>query len=143
MCSTNFFQLGFDAFDVGRRIDRPIKSMSLNWIKHIFDIKITDSETDYKALFALQTTYAIVVKLIACKVVTKIEFNKNIEYFSDLSKIDLDTLRQLIQYIEDGYVFQTGGIRNLLEGDFFSWYCLEEIWSDDEAKIIEIAKNLR
>ncbi|WP_436862743.1 Eco57I restriction-modification methylase domain-containing protein [Acinetobacter haemolyticus] len=102
----------------------------------LFDIKITDSETDYKALFALQTTYAIVVKLIACKVVTKIEFNKNIEYFSDLSKIDLDTLRQLIQYIEDGYVFQTGGIRNLLEGDFFSWYCLEEIWSDDEAKII-------
>uniref|UniRef100_UPI001C085F84 hypothetical protein n=1 Tax=Acinetobacter junii TaxID=40215 RepID=UPI001C085F84 len=62
----------------------------------LFDIKITDSETDYKALFALQTTYAIVVKLIACKVVTKIEFNKNIEYFSDLSKIDLATLRQLI-----------------------------------------------
>lgn len=103
---------------------------------NLFGIKIKDSETDYKALFALQTTYAIIVKLIACKVVTKIEFNKNIEYFSDLSRIDYDTLRQFIQYIEDGYVFQTGGIRNLLEGDFFSWYCLEEIWSDEEAKII-------
>lgn len=109
---------------------------------NLFGIKITDSETDYKALFALQTTYAIIVKLIACKVVTKIEFNKNIEYFSDLSKIDLDTLREFIQYIEDGYVFQTGGIRNLLEGDFFSWYCLEEIWSDDEAKIILNLINL-
>ncbi|WP_336715494.1 Eco57I restriction-modification methylase domain-containing protein [Chryseobacterium mucoviscidosis] len=102
----------------------------------LLGIKIIDSETDYKALFALQTTYAIIVKLIACKVVTKIEFNKNIEYFSDLSKIDFDTLREFIQYIEDGYVFQTGGIRNLLEGDFFSWYCLEEIWSDEEAQII-------
>ncbi len=101
-----------------------------------FGVNINDSETDYKALFALQTTYAIIVKLIACKVVTKIEFNKNIEYFSDLSKIDNNTLRQFIEYIEDGYVFQTGGIRNLLEGDFFSWYCVEEIWSDEEAEII-------
>lgn len=102
----------------------------------LFGVNINDSETDYKALFALQTTYAIIVKLIACKVVTKIEFNKNIEYFSDLSKIDFDTLRQFIEYIEDGYVFQTGGIRNLLEGDFFSWYCTEEIWSNEEADII-------
>lgn len=102
----------------------------------LFGVSINDSETDYKALFALQTTYAIIVKLIACKVVTKIEFNKNIEYFSDLSKIDNNTLRQFIEYIEDGYVFQTGGIRNLLEGDFFSWYCVEEIWSDEEAEII-------
>ena len=102
----------------------------------LFGVTINDSETDYKALFALQTTYAIIVKLIACKVVTKLEFNKDIEYFSDLSKIDNDTLRQFIQYIEDGYVFQTGGIRNLLEGDFFSWYCAEEIWSDEEAEII-------
>lgn len=101
----------------------------------MFGVNINDSETDYKALFALQTTYAIIVKLIACKVVTKIEFNKNIEYFSDLSKIDNNTLRQFIEYIEDGYVFQTGGIRNLLEGDFFSWYCVEEIWSDEEAKL--------
>jgi hypothetical protein len=102
----------------------------------LFGVTINDSETDYKALFALQTTYAIIVKLIACKVVTKFEFNKNIEYFSDLSKIDNNTLRQFIEYIEDGYVFQTGGIRNLLEGDFFSWYCVEEIWSDEEAEII-------
>ncbi|QJP35399.1 hypothetical protein F0365_13825 [Nonlabens sp. Ci31] len=102
----------------------------------LFGTTINDSETDYKALFALQTTYAIIVKLIACKVVTKIEFNKDIEYFSDLSNIDSDTLRQFIQYIENGYVFQTGGIRNLLEGDFFSWYCDENIWSEEESEIL-------
>lgn len=108
----------------------------------LFGININNTETDYKALFALQTTYAIIVKLIACKVVTKIEFNKDIEYFSDLSKIDNETLRQFIQYIEDGYIFQTGGIRNLLEGDFFSWYCIEEIWSNEEAEIILSLINL-
>ncbi len=47
----------------------------------LFGVNINDSETDYKALFALQTTYAIIVKLIACKVVTKPNtYNKNIEY---------------------------------------------------------------
>ena len=102
----------------------------------LFGLSIDDADTDYKALFALQTTYAIIVKLIATKVITKIEFNKDIEYFSDLSNIDNSTLRQFIEYIEDGYVFQTGGVRNLLEGDFFSWYCSEDIWSDEEAKII-------
>lgn len=105
-------------------------------LSKLFDLKINDSETDYKALFALQTTYAVIVKLIACKVVTKIEFNEDIEYFSDLSNIDPSTLRQFIEYIEDGYVFQTGGIRNLLEGDFFSWYCDEKIWTDEQANLI-------
>jgi hypothetical protein len=105
-------------------------------LSKIFDIDINDATTDYKALFALQTTYAIIIKLIACKVVTKIEFNKNIDYFSDLTSIDSDVLRQFIEYLEDGYVFQTGGIRNLLEGDFFSWYCSEDVWSKEEASIL-------
>ncbi len=119
--------------DKGQNEDIKKRRLALS---KLFKIKIEDSETDYKALFALQTTYAIIVKLIACKVVTKIEFNRDIEYFSDLSNIDSSTLRQFIEYIEDGYVFQTGGVRNLLEGDFFSWYCSESSWDDDLAKII-------
>ena len=87
-------------------------------LSKIFDVEINDTLKDYQALFALQTTYAIVVKLIACKVITKLEFREDIDYFSDLSSIDADTLREFLQYIEDGYVFQTGGVRNLLEGDF-------------------------
>lgn len=112
-------------------IDKRRKALS-----DIFEIKIDTNELDYRALFSLQTTYAIIVKLIASKVITKIEFNSDIEYFSDLSNIDSSTLRQFIEYIEDGYVFQSGGVRNLLEGDFFSWYCSEDIWSDEESEII-------
>ncbi|RDV11855.1 hypothetical protein DXT99_23405 [Pontibacter diazotrophicus] len=119
--------------DKGQNEDIKKRRLALS---NLFGIKITDSETDYKALFALQTTYAVIVKLIACKVVTKIEFNEDIEYFSDLSKIDSPTLRRFIEYIEDGYVFQTGGVRNLLEGDFFSWYCSEEIWTDKLSSLI-------
>lgn len=111
-------------------------------LSKLFMVNIDDIESDYKALFALQTTYAIIVKLIACKVITKIEFSTNIGYFSDLTSINFDNLREFLAYIEDGYVFQTGGVRNLLEGDFFSWYCSTDIWSDEEAKIILDLINL-
>ena len=107
------------------------KSLSL-----LLGVGIDSPELDYKALFALQTTYAIIIKLIACKVITKIEFNQNIEYFSDLSNVDSETLKDFFKYIEDGYIFQTGGVRNLLEGDFFSWYCSDNIWSEEEAIIL-------
>lgn len=119
--------------DKGQNEDIAKRRRSLS---SLFCIKIEDNDTDYKALFALQTTYAIIIKLIACKIITKIEFNKNIEYFSDLSKIESEMLREFFEYAEDGYIFQTGGIKNLLEGDFFSWYCSPRIWSDEVSEIL-------
>lgn len=79
---------------------------------------------DYKALFVLQTTYAIIVKLIACKVISKLSSNieREIVYFSDLTQIDMVQLQKFMEDLEDGYSYTVGGIRNLLEGDFFSWY---------------------
>lgn len=87
----------------------------------LFDIEIKDTEMDYKALFVLQTTYAIIVKLIACKVITKISGSNQEEvvYFSDLTQIDSNRLREFMGNLEEGYTFSIGGIRNLLEGDFF------------------------
>lgn len=105
-------------------------------LSKIFGMRITDNDDDYKALFALQTTYAILVKLIACKIVARLEYNEEIEYFSDLTDVDPDALREFLEYVEDGYVFQTGGVKNLLEGDFFSWYCSEDVWSDAESSIL-------
>lgn len=37
----------------------------------IFGQTIADAETEYKALFALQTTYSLIVKLIACRIIEK------------------------------------------------------------------------
>ncbi len=113
-------------------------------LKNVFKTNI-DSKNDYQSLFALQTSYAIIVKLIACKVITKFHFDKNVEYFSDLTNIETNKMREYLEYLEDGYIFQTAGPRNLFEGDFFSWYCLEELWDDDIAnkikKIISILEN--
>lgn len=110
-----------------------------NALGNIFGRKIDDNEMDYKALFVLQTTYAIIVKLIACKVITRLssESQKNIMYFSDLSCIDSNQLREFMDGLEEGYTFAIGGIRNLLEGDFFSWYAAENQWSEEESECIK------
>ncbi|MCI5872689.1 MAG: N-6 DNA methylase [Clostridiales bacterium] len=128
--------------DRGQNLDIEKRKKALS---EIFGKKIVDVETDYKALFVLQTTYAIIVKLIACKVITRLSTDSqcNILYFSDLTKVDSLQLREFMENLEDGYSYTIGGIRNLLEGDFFSWYAAEEQWTDEEAKcIINIINTL-
>ncbi len=83
-------------------------------LSKIFNTEISSNEKEYKALFVLQTTYAIIVKLIACNVISKIAYNDDIMYFSDLSEATSTDLQKFIAKLEDGYVFAAGGIRNLL-----------------------------
>lgn len=100
-------------------------------LSNIFDVSITDTLVEYKALFALQTTYAIVVKLIACKVVEYLNFNSDTSQYHDLTSLSRNKLVQFFQNLEDGYSYSSQGIRNFLEGDFFSWYASPEQWTED------------
>ncbi len=43
--------------------------------------------------------------------------------------------------LEDGAIFRTYGVTNLLEGDFFSWYASEHQWNDDLA--LQIRKTFK
>ncbi|KGN92442.1 Eco57I restriction-modification methylase domain-containing protein [Porphyromonas canoris] len=109
----------------------------------IFDCNISNTETEYKALFALQTTYAIIVKLIACKVVDKLNFNEETHEYHDLSVLAFDKTQKFFQKMEDGYSYTSLEIRNFLEGDFFSWYADSSQWSEGFWKDIrEIIKTL-
>ncbi|MBI6078344.1 hypothetical protein [Clostridium perfringens] len=126
--------------DKGKNLDIEKRRKALS---KIFEVEIENNQIEYKALFALQTTYAIIIKLIACKVISKITFNESIRYFSDLTIINSEELRMFLEKLEDGYSFATGGIRNLLEGDFFSWYCDKAQWNEREfLAIINIIKTL-
>ena len=112
-------------------------------LSEIFQSSITDTEKEYKALFALQTTYAIIVKLIACKVVDKLNFNEDTHDYHDLSTLTYEKTQLFFQKMEDGYSYTSMGIRNFLEGDFFSWYADSRQWSEDFwAKIKEIITTL-
>lgn len=99
-------------------------------LSNIFNRNITDTESEYKALFSLQTTYAIIVKLIACKVVDRLNFNDDTHEYHDLSTLNIDKTQRFFQVMEDGYSYTNMGIRNFLEGDFFSWYADSSQWSE-------------
>ena len=95
----------------------------------IFSDTIDSPETEYRALYALQTTYAIIVKLIACKVVDKLEYNDNTKHYYDLTNITSSELQKFFEKMEDGYSYQSNNIFNFLEGDFYSWYADINQWS--------------
>lgn len=93
----------------------------------IFDKTIGDTETEYEALFALHTTYAVIVKLMAWKVLEEPVGGRGAASLSDLPSSEL---KAFFQRLEDGSVFRNMGIRNLLEGDYFSWYADDGQWCD-------------
>lgn len=95
----------------------------------------------YTALFALQTTYAIIIKLIAYRIISELRFEKPLKSYHSWLRADEKTLRVFCETLEEGDIFRDLGIINLLEGDFFSWYTDSEQWNPDIAhhirKILE------
>lgn len=117
--------LSVDDNGKGNDIEKRRKDLSL-----IFSDNIGDAKSEYDALYALQTTYAIIVKLIACKVVDKLEYNDATKSYYDLSKITSSEMQVFFEKMEDGYSYKSNNITNFLEGDFFSWYSDKEQWND-------------
>ena len=85
------------------------------------------------ALFALQTTYTIILKLIAYNVIVDIYLKKkdfSLDFFG-LSGLPADILQNRMREIDSGDMFEQMGFTNLLETDFFSWY-LEKPWKESQ-----------
>ena len=93
-------------------------------------------DEEYIALFALQTAYAIIVKIVAYRIISIVRFNESLIDFETLINCDSEALRYQLSLLEDGAVFRDYGITNLLEGDFFSWYTSKEQWSEEISKCI-------
>jgi hypothetical protein len=90
----------------------------------------SDTDEEYMSLYALQTAYAIIVKIIAYKVISKIRFNESLINFETLAKSDLESLMYQMNRLEEGEIFRSLGIGNLLEGDFFAWYSSGQQWNE-------------
>lgn len=89
-----------------------------------------DNDTEYAALFAVQTAYAVVLKLIASHLLTGIREGENTAAFESLLTEPEDALRSYMARLEAGDIFRDEGFENLLEGDFFSWYADDRQWSE-------------
>lgn len=120
----NLMHLSVDDNGKSSDIEKRRKDLSL-----IFSCQINNPDLEYKALYALQTTYAIIVKLIACKVLDNLQFNKETNEYHDLLNLTSSQIQEFFKKMEDGYSYNSMGIRNFLEGDFFSWYADASQWS--------------
>ena len=105
-------------------------------LEDLLKYSLTDRDDEYLAMFALQTAYAIIIKMIAYKIISQIRFNQSLINFSDLIDYDTEALRVQFENLENGDIFRQYGMTNLLEGDFFSWYCSDKQWDDELANVI-------
>ena len=106
-------------------------------LEEVIGNRLNNNEEEYLTLFAIQTTYAIIVKVIAFKVISKIRFKKHLIDFNALSEAGSEALRYQMNSLEEGAIFRTLGIGNLLEGNFFAWYCSSNQWNNEIGELVQ------
>ncbi|MEW6418025.1 MAG: N-6 DNA methylase [Nitrospirota bacterium] len=104
-------------------------------LSDIFNEKLTDASSEYRSLFSLHTAYAIVLKLMAYRVVSDLQFGEPLKNYKSMIRADAQDILAFCAELEDGEIFRKVGILNLIEGDFFSWYADKGQWNDELASV--------
>lgn len=79
--------------------------------------------------FAIHTYFALLVKLLAWLALSRYVGGRlGAPVFGRLQALSSDELKRELSKMEEGGIFKEFGVRNLLEGDFFSWYLYA--WND-------------
>lgn len=105
-------------------------------LEKLINTTFLENNEEYLALYALQTAYVIIIKIVAYRILSIVRYKDSLINFENLIDVDSNTLRIQLVSLEEGAIFRNYGITNLLEGDFFSWYSTKEQWSTDIAKSI-------
>lgn len=95
------------------KFDLEKKQEIVDFYESVLDSSIDDITKTYKALFSIQTYYAIVTKIILYKLILN-EKSKPL--------VRKRFLKTLFIELEDNSFFRKNNIVNLVDGDFFSWY---------------------
>ncbi len=114
-----FFSQAIDYSEAfgGRKLE-PLQK----WVRRA-GIDIQSQHEAERFFFALHTYFALLVKLLAWQALSRHLGGKiSAPVFSQLLAAEGEQLRERLKHMEDGGVFRTFGILNLLEGDFFAWY---------------------
>lgn len=113
-----------------------------NSLEKLIGTTFSQIDEEYTALFALQTAYAIIVKIVAYRILSIVRYKESLIDFDNLISCESEALRFQLSLLEEGAVFRDYGITNLLEGDFFSWYTAKEQWSVDISEYISEVFNV-
>jgi hypothetical protein len=109
-------------------------------VEKLSDLYQVGKDTDFQELlFSVHTYFVFLMKLIAAELLTISETSFKSSFSDDLVHSDKNTLRDKLNYIEDGGIYAKRGITNFLEGDFFRWY-LDAFSPRLEEAIREVAR---
>jgi type I restriction-modification system DNA methylase subunit len=87
-------------------------------------------------LFCIHTYYALLMKLLAFEFASLQELSFVSSPVADLPALTASEVKEKLENLEDsGGTFDALGIKNFLEGDFFSWYL--RVWDEDLADAIK------
>lgn len=109
-----------------------------NALSEYLSLSLSDVDSEYNALFSLQTAYSILIKLIAFKVVSEIKFDNALVNYSEILNANSSSLQRKMEDLESGSIIRDYGVQNLLEGDFFSWYSSEQQWNEEISTAIKL-----
>lgn len=128
----NLFKLSHT--DKSKQLDIQKRKKAL---ENAFSVKLDSIDKEYDALFALQTSYTILLKLLSFKIISQTKYESYSDNFSSLLTSSNEMLQIEMKRLEDGSIIRDYGISNLLEGDYFSWYAATEQWTDEIANAIK------
>lgn len=113
----------FNLSDEYDHLSESKKKPVIKFYENLLGYQIKNITDEHKALFTIQTFYAIMLKLMAYKII----INKTTSSF-----IKPNVLKKMFEDIESNSFFRKNNIINLVDGDFFSWYLNEFEISDFE-----------
>lgn len=117
--------------------DFDTKKLEIKKLYQLFDIKDEDIDLS-KIIFAIQTYYAIFIKLLGAETLTYFRHREK----SFLSNLSIWNLEHSIKILENWEVFKYEWINNFNEWDFFSRYLL--CWDKDINNILtNLIENLK
>jgi hypothetical protein len=97
-----------------------------------------------KLMFSVHTYYTLQMKLLTSEIVTLFADNLLGSYLKRIEEAyykGMDYMLSELQDLEEGGIFNTLGIKNFLEADYFAWY-LDE-WDSEVASLInDMVKKL-
>lgn len=117
----NEWQKLFNLSEAHDSLDNEKQGKVIEFYQQLLNVEIDSIEKQYKALFSIQTYYAIILKLMLHKII----MDK-----TNSHQAKPDFLKSFFKEIESNAFYRQHNILNLIDGDFFSWYLNE--FSEDE-----------
>lgn len=109
------------------------RDLKIKGLKELYSLQ-TEIINYPHLIFAIQTYFSLLIKVLSLNILTYLKDNALIEKFHFHTE-NFEKLRNDFKDIEEGGVFRRLGISNFLEGDFFSWYLY--LWDDEIGELLQ------